>query len=114
MSKGFKAVSIALVVVSVVLMGISSWILAGMPGHPAHVQLVVQTHVVRVPGPVATRTVTRIVTKPVDIPVPGPTVVRTQYVGGYQYPYQDPYWNCWGDLINNVTYSAFCQAHVPN
>jgi len=67
------------------------------------------------PAPTVTKTVTRIVyrTKVItkDVPVPGPTVTVP---GQYQYDSQDPFWNCWGDLINGAPYSAYCETNKPN
>jgi hypothetical protein len=75
-----------------------------------------------VPGPTMTKTVVSpppavipeisgVSVRKVDVPVPGPTVTITATP---QYDSQDPFWNCWGDLINKVAYSTFCQDSLPN
>jgi hypothetical protein len=68
------------------------------------------TVVERVPGPVVTRIATRTITRT----VPAPAVTVTEQAAGYEYDSQDPFWNCWGDMINAAPYSQFCQEHIPN
>lgn len=63
------------------------------------------------PAPqVITRTRTVYRTRTVTVTVPG---------AGYPVDSDNPAWNCWGDLINGVAYSAtpagtWCAANMPN